>query len=770
MRCDIRQSINWGDGTEAALAIESVPFGPPGSLAGLLGTLHGSHVYADNGDYAVTFTLTDDDGGVATETLTMSILIANDPAVAEAGAGATISEGGEFSLSGASFTDRGTLDTHTAGIDWDDGTTTAGLVTETPFGPPSSTAGMSGAVAASHVYADDGECKPVLTVTDDDEESGADSVLVTVLNVAPTVDAGSDLAAFEGDAVLVTATFTDPGVLDSHTAQINWGDGVITAGAVDALTKTVSGMHVYADNGPYLVELTVTDDDGDSGSDSLTVSVANVAPVVLTGDPLTEEEGVAFDLPPTFFTDAGSADTHTATVDFGDGTIVPGTIDVATGRISASHTYGDNGEFVITVAVTDDDGDTGSGTWLVTVDNMAPAMSDFDGDGKSDILWRNVATGENYLYPMDGLGIKSTEGSVRTVADLNWQVAGIGDFDGDGRADVLWRNSSTGENYMYLMNGTAIAGEGYIRTVVDQAWQVAGVGDFEGDGKADVLWRNSSTGENYMYLMNGTAIAGEGYIRAVVDQAWQVAGVGDFEGDGRADILWRNSSTGENYLYFMDGINIKPTEGFTRTVADLNWQVAGAAAPAYQADTLFGAEQTRVAQDAQVFTAAASASDAVEVGSFESQRLPDLAQLVASSNDQDVREPIDDLAEHGLKLFGHTSGNPALFSVDGVTLGEDGDVRHSGRHELLHEHGLTDWTRDGGKRTGDAQHAEDNRSRGEHHAEAKRAAAKSIDWNDSFRGLGAGMAATPLGGNRGAQQPNLAGFDLQQKTDKKPRR
>ncbi len=54
------------------------------------------------------------------------------------------------------------------------------------------------------------------------------------------------------------------------------------------------------------------------------------------------------------------------------------------------------------------------------------------------------------------------------------------------------------------MNGTAILGaEGYVRTVADQNWQVAGIGDFDGDGKADVLWRNSASGENYIYFMDG---------------------------------------------------------------------------------------------------------------------------------------------------------------------------------------------------------------------------------------------------------------------------
>jgi len=205
--------------------------------------------------------------------------------------------------------------------------------------------------------------------------------------------------------------------------------------------------------------------------------------------------------------------------------------------------------------------------------------SDFNGDCKSDIVWRNAATGQNYLYFMNGTTILSAEGYIRTVADQNWQVTGVGDFDGDGKSDILWRNSTTGENYIYFMDGTAIKpAEGFIRTVTDQNWQVAGVGDFDGDGKADILWRNSATGQNYLYPMNGLAIKGtEGYLRTVADPNWQVAGVGDFDGDGKADILWRNAATGQNYLYPMNGTTILGTEGYLRTVADTNWQVKAVA-------------------------------------------------------------------------------------------------------------------------------------------------------------------------------------------------
>jgi FG-GAP-like repeat len=79
------------------------------------------------------------------------------------------------------------------------------------------------------------------------------------------------------------------------------------------------------------------------------------------------------------------------------------------------------------------------------------------------------------------------------------------DFNGDGKADILWQNSSTGQRLIWLMNGTAHTSTVNLGTV-PTSWSIAGSGDFNGDGKADILWQNSSTGQRLIWLMSGTTL------------------------------------------------------------------------------------------------------------------------------------------------------------------------------------------------------------------------------------------------------------------------
>jgi len=91
-------------------------------------------------------------------------------------------------------------------------------------------------------------------------------------------------------------------------------------------------------------------------------------------------------------------------------------------------------------------------------------------------------------------------------------------------------NSSTGEVYIWLMNGTTIASSGTPGTAMPpqyDGWSIQGVGDYDGSGRASILWRNLSTGQTYLWLMNGTTVASQG-TPAVVAAAWQIAALAPY--------------------------------------------------------------------------------------------------------------------------------------------------------------------------------------------------------------------------------------------------
>ena len=184
-------------------------------------------------------------------------------------------------------------------------------------------------------------------------------------------------------------------------------------------------------------------------------------------------------------------------------------------------------------------------------------IGDFNANGKADILWRNRFTGMVTMWLMNGTSPAGWGVIIMNAGNADWTVAGVGDFNGDGKADILWRNTSTGMVTMWLMNGTSKISEATILNAGNTDWTVAGVGDFNGDGKADILWRNTSTGIVSMWLMNGTTSVGWGLIVSDAgNAAWTVAGVGDFNGDGKADILWQNTSTGMVTMWLMNGTSM----------------------------------------------------------------------------------------------------------------------------------------------------------------------------------------------------------------------
>jgi VCBS repeat protein/beta-propeller repeat-containing protein len=194
---------------------------------------------------------------------------------------------------------------------------------------------------------------------------------------------------------------------------------------------------------------------------------------------------------------------------------------------------------------------------------------DFNGDGKADILWRNTKSGVVAIWLMNGAAIESTgfPGGV----PLNWQIAAIGDVNGDGRADVIWRHVTTGAVALWLMNGTTVTATGFPGGA-PVAWALAGTGDLNGDGQSDLVWRHTNSGAVAVWLMNGTTILSSGFLGGV-PATWQIAGIGDVNGDGKADVIWRNSTSGTVAVWVMNGLAITSV-GFPGSTST-DWKIAG---------------------------------------------------------------------------------------------------------------------------------------------------------------------------------------------------
>jgi hypothetical protein len=250
-------------------------------------------------------------------------------------------------------------------------------------------------------------------------------------NAPPVVTAQLAAATVnEGDTASVSGTTSDPDLFDTISLVIDWGDGTApsTLSRSGAATP-FSAPHVYAEDGVLTIDLTATDNDGASGATSLTVTVTNVAATVVGPPALTVPENVSVTLTATF-SDSGTLDTHTGTIDWGDGIVTAGTISESggSGSITGSHVYPTAGTYNVTFTVTDDDGASGSGTTTVTV---APAgrlsatmtdalVNDTDGDGLAgpgDTLRYRVVIGH-----VSGSAVHNVQLSVADLEGFNGTV------------------------------------------------------------------------------------------------------------------------------------------------------------------------------------------------------------------------------------------------------------------------------------------------------------------------------------------------------------
>jgi len=339
-----------------------------------------------------------------------------------------------------------------------------------------------------------------LRVTDDDgNQSIADSI-VTVANVAPTIDTLTvDSSVIdEAQSIVLSGTFHDPALgvpTETFELEVDWNGDTIYDQTIVVSGGTFSVPHTYLDDNPtgtssdtFDIHVRLTDDDGGEDTDQVSLTVDNVDPVIgsLASDATFDDlanEGETVTVSGTF-SDVGVEDTFTAVVDWGDGSpVAPVTVTGGSGAgsLTSQHAYIAGGVYNITVTLTDDD------LGIHQAETIAVVTGVGLNDGTLFVIGTNEGEDEFRVY-QSGSGVVSVEGTFipedfrsydPSDAEINTIIAYLG--DGDDHGTISSRvtlpaiiHGGDGDDHLNAGGGLNVldGGSGNDRLVGSSGWDI----------------------------------------------------------------------------------------------------------------------------------------------------------------------------------------------------------------------------------------------------------------------------------------------------------
>jgi serralysin len=208
---------------------------------------------------------------------------------------------------------------------------------------------------------------------------------------------------------------------------------------------------------------------------------------------------------------------------------------------------------------------TGGGGGGCTTCGVGP---DLNGDGKPDLVWLNDSTRQAVVWYLGGSQGNVVQGSdwLSSGGIAGWTVVGIRDFNGDGKPDLVWQNDATQQVVVWYLGGSqgnTPVGSNWLAQDGVAGWYVVATGDFNGDGKPDLVWQNAARQVVVWYMggAQGNIPLWGDWLSSTGVPGWRVVGTGDFNGDGRLDLVWQYDWTRQAVVWFMGGTNGNSYQG-----------------------------------------------------------------------------------------------------------------------------------------------------------------------------------------------------------------
>lgn len=219
------------------------------------------------------------------------------------------------------------------------------------------------------------------------------------------------------------------------------------------------------------------------------------------------------------------------------------------------------------------------GTWVVV------GTADINRDGKVDLFLQDSGLNVAYCY-LNETSVVSQGALDPSHPGGSWRIVGTGDFNGDTRQDLLWQYAD-GYLVVWYMNGPNLVSAAWLSPYDpgDYRWKVVGTGDFNRDGKVDILFQyfnpgGASDGALVVWYMNGVSLVSAVPLNPLYPSGpeWRVAGTEDFNSDGDVDILFQlklSPNGGDLGIWFMDGVNLTSATLTTPTNPGTDWNAVG---------------------------------------------------------------------------------------------------------------------------------------------------------------------------------------------------
>ena len=172
-------------------------------------------------------------------------------------------------------------------------------------------------------------------------------------------------------------------------------------------------------------------------------------------------------------------------------------------------------------------------------------------------FWDSADIGA-YTITLQANQVSDSSGNFMAAGKLGtfWADQSIytGDFDGNGKIDILLRDLNSQKVSVSLMNGTSLSNQVFLPNMPAN-YSIVDMADFNGDGKIDLLWRDSANQKVVMWLMDSSTLSSQAFLPDM-SANYSVIDTADFNGDGNADLLWRDSVNQRVVVWLMDGTTV----------------------------------------------------------------------------------------------------------------------------------------------------------------------------------------------------------------------